>query len=160
MLLQVVKIITMETKGLRKPETAIKMRGSCHSCWDQSHPLPSAGLLKVMQGRGLVRATLPWESGPILGAGCGRRYQESHPRPRQGFLGSAPCFRGRRHSLDSACGQGWERGLGGEAGSPVQAQDRQLTLRFSLHRVPSTAVPFATFRTSIPARMPRLCTPL
>lgn len=93
------------------------MRGSCHSCGDQSHPLPSAGLLKVMQGRGLVRATLPWESGPILGAGRGRRYQESHPRPRQGFLGSAPCFRGRRHSLDSACGQGWERGLGVRRGA-------------------------------------------
>lgn len=64
-----------------------------------------------MQGRGLVRATLPWESGTILGAGCGRKYQESHSHPCQGFLCSVLNFRGRGHSLDSARGRGWERGL-------------------------------------------------
>lgn len=70
-----------------------------------------------MQGRGLVRATLPWEGGTILGAGCGRRYQGSHPHPRQGFLCSVLSFRGTGHSLDSACGQRWERGLGVRQGA-------------------------------------------
>lgn len=151
----------MEAKGLCKSESAIELCGALVTpVGIISRPgfLSLLGPAKCCRAVGSAGPPSHGELAPSLGQVVVADTRKVSPQP--GFLWSALNFRRRGSAWTPPVARAgnvtWSW-----AGSPGQGQGQgqQLTLCFSLHRVPSTAAPFMISPTLIRARMPRLCIP-